>query len=127
MPAFEFKPTVFVQPGYEHADGDWPVECIVQINQIRDLHPEIQHWGNLAVGSAWGDYSQEIMAVGWVYSEQFAVARSRNSDFLAYLYVRQIAPTFDFGGTGSFSEEVYELGKQEPWLGNEHTPPAWAN
>ena len=121
MSELVFDPLVFVQPGYEQADGDWPEQWQTQIDHIRALHPELEPWGRLAIGAAWGDYSQDIMAVGWV-----DWVEERNPDFLAYLYVRQIVPVFKFGGTGLFSEEVYQLGRQEPWLGNKHAAPAWA-
>lgn len=78
----------------------------------------------LAIGCAWGDYSQDIMAVGWLYPEQ--AGSERNPDFLAYCYVRQLAPAFNFGGTGLFSDDIWKLGQQAPWLGNEHSAPIWA-
>lgn len=124
MPAFFFDPKVFVLPGHEQADGDWSEQSQAQIDQIKEMHPELVTWGRLAVGCAWGDYSQDIMAVGWLYPEQ--VGSERNPDFLAYCYVRQLAPEFDFGGTGLFSDGVWKLGQQEPWLGGEHSAPAWA-
>lgn len=125
MTVFAFNPKVFVQPGYEQADGDWSEETLAQIDVIRGLHPELSSWGRLAVGGAWGDYSQDIMAVGWLYPAQ--AGNSRTPEFLAYCYVRQLAPGFDFGGTGLYSEDVYQLAQQEPWLGGEHLAPAWTH
>jgi hypothetical protein len=124
VPNFVFSPTVFVLPGDEQESGEWSPDDLSQIEKIRSLHPELQHWGNLAIGCAWGAYSQDIMAVGWMDREQFDFGR--NLGFLAYLYVRQLAPSFDFLGTGLFSEDIHELGKQEPWRGNNHVPPEWA-
>lgn len=124
MSAFVFAPTVFVQPGYEQADGDWSDAARAQIDQIRSLHPELELWGRLAVGCAWGDYSQDIMAVGWLYPGQMSGARS--PEFLAYCYVRQLVPGFDFSGTGLYSEDIFQLARQEPWLRDEHIAPDWA-
>lgn len=123
MTVFAFNPQAFVQSGYEQADGDWFDESVAQINLIRDLHPELASWGRLAVGCAWGAYSQDIMAVGWLYPEQ--VGNSRTPEFLAYCYVRQLAPTFNFGGTGLYYEDIYQLAQQDPWLLTEHVAPAW--
>lgn len=123
MTAFVFDPKVFVQPGYEQADGDWSEKSQAQIDQIREQHPELAAWGRLAIGCAWGDYSQDILAVGWLYPDQVGSERSR--EFLSYCYVRQVAPTVHFGGTGLYSEDIYQLAQQEPWLADEHVVPAW--
>lgn len=123
MTAFVFDPKVFVQPGYEQAGGDWSDEIRAQIDQLRGLHPELASWGQLPVGCAWGEYSQDIMAVGWLYPAQGGSCRT--PEFLAYCYVRQVAPGFDFGGTGLYSEDIYQVAKQEPWLRGEHVAPAW--
>lgn len=94
------------------------------IDQLKELHPELASWGLLAIGCAWGAYSQDIMAVGWLCP---ALSGSeRTLDFLAYCYVRQLAPAFNFGGTGLYSEGIFQLGRLEPWLGAEHPAPAWA-
>lgn len=126
MPIFVFNPTVFVQAGYEQSDGDWSEETAKQIETLRAQHPEFRQWGNLALGCAWGDYSQDIMAVGWLHEGQMDYG-GYNRDFLAYVYVRQLAPAFDFGGTGLFSDDIHQLGKLEPWRGADHAAPAWAN
>ena len=126
MSNFVFSPAPFVMPGSEKADGDWPTAWRAQIEQIRAVHPELQHWGNLAVGSAWGDYSQDVLAINWAYPDQFQGADKWLPDFLAYCYVRQVAPTFKFGGTGLFSEDVYALGQQAPWKDEKPVAPGWA-
>jgi hypothetical protein len=118
---FEFNPLCFVQPGYEKSDGDWPQKWVSQIVQIRESHPELKEWGLFPVGSAWGDYSQDIMAVGWV-----DWIKGRDSAFLAYIYVRQLVPGFDFGGTGLYSTDVEKLGDEAPWLGTVNVVPQWA-
>lgn len=35
MAAFVFDPKVFVQPGFEHSDGDWSDESKAQIDLVR--------------------------------------------------------------------------------------------
>jgi len=126
MPAFVFDPTVFVQPGYEQADGDWSEDLCRQIEQLRIQHKELKHWGNLAIGCAWGSFSQDIMAIGWLYEGQMDYG-GYNRDFIAYIYVRQLAPVFDFLGTGLYSEDIYQLALKEPWHGDTHVAPAWAS
>ena len=117
---FRFDPLCFVQPGYEKAAGDYPEEWMRQISQIRAGHPELSEWGDLAIGGAWGAYSQDILAVTWV-----DWIEGRDPAFLAYIYVSQLVPGFNFGGTGLYDAEVEELGDQAPWLGQEHVAPVW--
>jgi hypothetical protein len=42
--------------------------------------------------------------------------RERDEAFLAYIYVRLLRPSFDFGGTGLFFDDVEELASTRPWL-----------
>lgn len=128
MTNFKFNPSPhFVQPGYKQAAGDWTGDITVsQIEGIKKRYHEIIHWGNLAVGEAWGAYSQDIMAVNWIYDGRHEVAENRNLDFIAYIYVRQLAPSFDFGGTGLRARDIYELGLKQPWQGTDHVAPVWA-
>lgn len=39
MPAFVFDPQVFVQPGYERADGDWSEASMAQLTSSRNCIP----------------------------------------------------------------------------------------
>lgn len=39
----------------------------------------------------------------------------RDPGFLAYCYVRQRWPDFDFGGTGLFDDEIQALADGQPW------------
>ncbi|MFL9913092.1 hypothetical protein [Paraburkholderia sp. RL17-337-BIB-A] len=93
------------------ADGEWNDDWRAFIGGLRARHPELAAWDNLAVGSAWGDYSQDILAVGWC-----DWIRERDEAFLAYIYVRLLRPSFDFGGTGLFFDDVEELASTRPWL-----------
>lgn len=113
---FVFDPAPF--GGTEN--GEWSDENRAFIVAVRDRHPELAAWGDLAVGTAWGSYSQDILAVGWC-----DWIRDRDDAFLAYIYVRLVRPSFDFGGTGLFMDEVEELGQTRPWQTNAGSP-AWA-
>lgn len=122
---FVFDATTFVQNGHEQTDGEWSNKDLEEIADLREVFPELNHWGNLAIGSAWGSYSQDIMAVGWCYSSQ-SDKKHHHDEFLAYCYVSQLAPSFCFGGTGLHFDDVEVFGKQKPWLGNTHPIPEWA-
>ena len=95
------------------------------ISEIRAHCPELIHWPDAHLMAGWGSFSQDIMAIGWVNSDQFNI-EAMCLGFLAYLYVRQIVPSFDFYGTGLFSEVVFDLGELKPWLSDTHTAPDWA-
>jgi hypothetical protein len=118
---FIFKASpVFVMPDCEHQRGEYPADWHVKISKLRALHPELASWGDLAIGSAWGSYSQDILAVGWV-----DWIDERDDGFLAYIYIRIKNPHFEFGGTGLFDSKVYDFGDTHPWS-NDAPLPAWA-
>lgn len=102
------------------ADCDWSDDRRAFIAALRDRHPELAAWGDLALGDAWSDYSQDILAVSWC-----DWIRERDEAFLAYVYVRQLSPSFDFGGTGLFMDDVEELARTRPWLTDAGLP-TWA-
>ena len=103
------------------AAGEWSEETRAFIVAVRDRHPELAEWGDLAVGTAWGCYSQDILAVGWC-----DWIRERDEAFLAYIYVRLVRPSFAFGGTGLFMDDVEDLGRERPWLVDAGLP-AWVH
>lgn len=80
------------------------------IAAMRQFYPELSEWSGAHLLAAWGSYSEDILAVG------FADLQSRDAGLLAYLYVRQEAPHFKFGGTGLFDMDVWNLADKSPWL-----------
>lgn len=62
---FYFEPTTFVQLGFEQHEGNWPAESADQLAKLRTLYPELSHWGDLALGSAFGSFSQDVLEVNW--------------------------------------------------------------
>ena len=62
--------------------------------------------------------------MGWLYEEQ--LQDSRNPMFLAYIYVRQLRPSFKFDSSGLFFSEVDELAELQPWLLEGNHSPSWA-
>ncbi|MTC74179.1 hypothetical protein GKR75_07870 [Providencia sp. wls1919] len=80
------------------------------IDNIKKLYPELAHWGRAALYFAWGGYSRDIYAISWVYWID-----KRELGFLAYCYICQVRPSFNFCGTGLYDSEVWDLGEEKPW------------
>jgi hypothetical protein len=76
-----YNPRKFVQPGAEYLPGDWSDDTRKEIAAIRCAYPELQEWGDLAIGCAWGDYSQDELDVSWC---DWLVGK-RHDDFLTYI------------------------------------------
>jgi hypothetical protein len=62
---FIFDARTFVQPGDEHADGEWPEAWIKEIDELRTYYPELAHWGRFALGNAFGSFSSDVLEVHW--------------------------------------------------------------
>jgi hypothetical protein len=82
---FQFEASTFVKQGFEDSDGDWSSELEARIAQLRVIYPELVKWGDLAIGSAWGGYSQDVFQVIWV-----DWIDDRSNEFLSYCYYRQV-------------------------------------
>jgi hypothetical protein len=106
-PLFVFK------PGAWGEDADFEVpgwECPL-LSSLRKWYPELSRWPDFPLLTSWGAYSQDIYAVQMV-----DWLEDRAPGFLAYLYVRALAPSFSFGGTGLYDRDVEALGAEAPWL-----------
>lgn len=55
-------------------------EVLDEIKLIRELYPEVNSWGDLALFTAWGSYSQDDHSLPW------SPVVSRDERFLGYLY-----------------------------------------
>ena len=100
--------------------GEYSDSTRTEIAILRGHYPELMGWGDLAFGSAWGAYSQDIYAVSWVDWLQ-----DRDNGFLAYLFIRTKNPHFEFGGTGLFDQAVWDFGDTQPWI-TDVALPDWA-
>lgn len=121
MEKYEFDMETFVTCT-EEQDIKLCAETQNELTAIREHYPELAHWSRFAFFVAWGAYSQDIYAISWVYW----LTRQRDAGFLAYCYVSQRWPSFDFGGTGLYDEEIQRLGETRPW--EQHplpNAPAW--
>ena len=93
-----FDATTFVQPGQECTSGSWNEEDRKAINSLRSLYPELSHWGDLAIGSAFGSFSDDFLEVHWAEW----MLKERDEIFLDYCCWRQIKGVWDLG----MSEEI---------------------
>lgn len=91
--SFEFEAKTFVQEGSKIDSGEWAAETLQELSTLRVCYPELAHWGNLALGAAWGDYSQEVFDVNWRYWK----LDERDTCFLSYCYWRQTQGRWPFG------------------------------
>ena len=71
--------------------GKWDNEDLEDIRSIKKLHPELKHWGDLAIGLAFGYYSQNWLDISWA-----ELAIRRNIEFLTYIYIRQNPQNMNF-------------------------------
>jgi hypothetical protein len=77
----ESKISKFVQDGHQNSRGEYSEETRNEIAKIRNAHPELSTWGDLAIGIAWGDYSQDELEVNWCEW----LAGKRDEEFLKYI------------------------------------------
>ncbi len=84
---------VFVNSGSENERGEYADETRKEIAILRSTYPELSHWGDLAIESAWGSYSQDVMMISWVYWK----LNERADDFLNYCCWRQTRGKWSWG------------------------------
>jgi len=82
---FVFDAATFVRPGYEADPGEYSDETRAEIARLRELYPELAHWGDLALGGAFGDMSQDVLSISWAHW----MFEEREEMFLGYCCWRQ--------------------------------------
>lgn len=82
---FKFDAVTFVRQGYETDPGEWSNETQLEIAKLREAYPELTHWGDLAIGLAFGEFSQDVLEVSWA---DWMVGK-RDEIFLNYCCWRQ--------------------------------------
>ena len=80
----KYEPLAFVQNGYEQDLGEYAETTRKEIHAIRYAHEELSDWGDLAVGCAWGDYSQDELEVNWC---DWLIGQ-RVEEFLAFIAIK---------------------------------------
>lgn len=93
MKNFIFNPETFVSHGHGSDKGEWIDQNRKEIAQLRELYPELAHWGDLAIGTAFGDFSNDVLEVGWAVW----MIDKRDEGFLTYCCWRQLKGTWNFG------------------------------
>lgn len=83
--AFKFDASTFVQKGYETSKGEWSDSDLNDVAKLKSHYPELAQWGELALGRAWGDFSQDVYLVNW---SDFGLEK-RDEHFLSYCYWKQ--------------------------------------
>ncbi|HFF8253863.1 hypothetical protein [Acinetobacter baumannii] len=116
---YTFDPDKYANPHWK--EYFVPEYAILFNERLRAWHPELKTWCDAALFFAWGAYSQDIYAISeadWIDEPEYG--------FLAYLYVRQENPNFNFGGTGLFDDDTFQLGEEKPWLTHASLP-SWCS
>lgn len=90
---YRFDATTFVRRGHEADPGDWSDDTRREIAVIRGCYPELSHWGDLAIGGAFGDFSQDVLEVSWA---EWMVEK-RDEIFLNYCCWRQTRGKWEWG------------------------------
>jgi hypothetical protein len=101
--------------------GVWDDEDRAFIAELKVLYPELSDWGDLALGCAFGRFSEDVFLISWAHW-----LTVRSPAFLAYLYIRQVNPHFCFGRTGGWESQLEALASAEPWLTPDSPLPDWA-
>ncbi|MGQ3665330.1 hypothetical protein [Citrobacter braakii] len=121
MERFTFDMVTFVTTT-EEQDPDLCPQTQHELAVMHPHYPELAHWSRFAFFVAWGAYSQDIYAISWVDW----MTGQRDEGFLAYCYVCQRWPGFDFGGTGLYDDDIAQLAALYPWQQSPLPPiPAW--
>ena len=93
MTDFIFNPETFVSKGHGLDSGDWSDKDRNDIAKLRKSYPELDHWGDLAIGAAFGDFSNDVLEVSW--GEWLMDVRDEG--FLTYCCWRQVKGSWNFG------------------------------
>lgn len=86
----------------ETANGDYDADTRVELEQLRTLHPEIKHWGDLAIFFSWNAYSQDCWMNSWHQIGE------RNDNYLSYLCWRQTRGEYPRGAGDEIADEASE-------------------
>ncbi len=87
--ASQFNPRWFASEGHERDAGEWPTEDRLLFRAIRATLPELDSWGDLPIGVAWGSYSQDVWLVSWMDDGQHSLDRKGLIPFLAYIHYHE--------------------------------------
>lgn len=102
MKPFRFEASTVVIGGAEAEKGDYDADTQAELSQLRSLHPEVAHWGDIAIFSAWNMYSQDCWMNSWHPISE------RNENFLSYLCWMQTRGEYSRGAGDELANEACE-------------------
>lgn len=79
------NPSHFAASGYETCDGEYNNEDRQIFKLIRESWKELESWGDLPIGVAWGSYSQDVWLLSWLEMSQHDFSRKGLIPFIAYI------------------------------------------
>ena len=85
-----FNPGHFASDGFEKSDGEYGKEDRAMFQAIRAHCPELNDWGDLPLGIAWGSYSQDVYLLSWLEENQTVLCRKHLIEFLAYILWHEV-------------------------------------
>ncbi|EGR4213925.1 hypothetical protein NTH44_003351 [Vibrio metoecus] len=94
---FKFDASVYVRSGFENAEGDFTTEDRNLFAKIRQVLPELNEWGDLALGMALWDYFQQVYLISWMNLSEEELARDRLIEFLSFLHYQQTIGEWPWG------------------------------
>lgn len=87
--------------------------------EFKKIYPELNHWKNQSIDKLWSQYSLAIYM-----TKDASWLKNRKESLLAYIYVVNKYPEFNFGTQGMFEDYLEDFAKKKPWL-NEIEEPKW--
>ena len=103
---------VFESSPYETALTTLPITAAKAAfyGSLREWHPELQAWSDIALHNTWFKYSQNIYDLDFVdWADRAEPA------FLGFLYVLQEHPNFSFSSLYNYEVEIEDYALKQPW------------
>lgn len=100
----------FVNNGHSKDHGEFDSEDRELFKSIREAWPELSEWGDLAISSAWGSYSQDVYMLSWLDASKTELSRENLLAFIAYIYWHEINGEPQWGTT---TEELLDFANEQ--------------
>jgi hypothetical protein len=106
----KLNPKYFVKTGHESDSGEYCKADRILFASIKNAWPELESWGDLPIGVAWGSYSQDVYLQSWLESSQKTLDRIHLLDFVAYIHWHEINGEPEWGLE---PEKLLEFAKEQ--------------
>jgi hypothetical protein len=80
------NPSQYATTGHEKDSGEWTEEDRRLFSEIKSSWPELNEWGDLPLGVAWGNYSQNTWHLSWLTREQHDMSRKGLLPFIGFIH-----------------------------------------